>query len=124
MLFLVGAGNLGQALLGYKEFDKYGLNIVAAFDISPFKISKEFFGKRVFPITKLGDLAKRMNIKIGIITTNTASAQKVADMMVDAGIKGIWNFAPTYINVPDDVIVQNENLATSLSILLSKIKDD
>ena len=119
--FLAGMGNLGQALAAHKEFEKCGLEIIAAFDNSPLKIGRDYFGKRVFPLNKLKNLAERMNIKIGIITAPAKSAQEIADIMVDAGIKGIWNFAPVHLNVPDDVYVQNENLAASLSVLLNKL---
>lgn len=120
--FLVGAGNLGQALIGYKEFEKYGMEIVAAFDTSVLKIGNMYFGKTVFSTTKFKDLAKRMNIKIGIIATPSKYAQNIADMMIDAGIIGIWNFAPVHLIIPEGVFVQNENLAVSLSVLLNKIR--
>lgn len=120
--FLVGAGNLGQALIGYKEFEKYGMEIVAAFDTSVLKIGNMYFGKTVFSTTKFKDLAKRMNIKIGIITTPSKYAQNIADMMIDAGIIGIWNFAPVHLVIPESIFVQNENLAVSLSVLLNKIR--
>jgi len=119
--FLVGMGNLGQALSAHKEFEKCGMEIIATFDTSPLKIGRDYFGKRVFPLNKFKNLSQRMNIKIGIITTPAKNAQEIADLMVDAGIKGIWNFAPVHLNVPDDVTVQNENLATSLSVLLNKM---
>ena len=120
--FLVGMGNLGQALAAYREFEKCGMEIVATFDTSPLKIGRDYFGKRVFPMNKLESMARRMGIKIGIITTPAQQAQEVADLMVDAGIAGIWNFAPIHLNVPDGVVVQNENLGASLSLFLSKAR--
>ena len=119
--FLVGMGNLGQALAAHNEFEKCGMEIIATFDTSPLKIGRDYFGKRVFPLNKFKNLTERMNIKIGIITTPANYAQEIAEIMVDAGIKAIWNFAPVYLNVPDDVYVQNENLASSLSVLLNKM---
>lgn len=119
--FLVGMGNLGQALTAHKEFEKCGMDIIATFDTSPLKIGRDYFGKRVFPLNKFKNLVERMNIKIGIITTPAKNAQEIAELMVDAGIKGIWNFAPVHLNVPADVHVQNENLASSLSVLLNKM---
>ncbi len=121
--FLVGMGNLGQALAAHREFEKCGMEIIAAFDNSPLKIGRDYFGKRVFPLNKFKNLAQRMNIKLGIITTPAKNAQEIADLMVDAGIKGIWNFAPAHLNVPDDVYVQNENLAASLSVLINKMSN-
>ena len=81
-------GNLGQALTAHKEFEKCGMEIIATFDTSPLKIGRDYFGKRVFPLNKFKNLAQRMNIKVGIITTPAKNAQEIADMMVDAGIKG------------------------------------
>ncbi|MEX1377166.1 MAG: redox-sensing transcriptional repressor Rex [Eubacteriales bacterium] len=120
--FLVGMGNLGQALAAYREFEKCGMEIVATFDNSPLKIGRDYFGKRVFPLNKFENLAQRMNIKIGIITTPAQQAQEVADLMVSSGIEGIWNFAPIHLNVPKDVVVQNENLGAALSVFLSKAR--
>ncbi len=118
---IVGAGNLGLALMGYDGFKNYGLNIVAAFDTDPQKTGKLFHGKAVFDISELEKLAKEKGIKIGILTVPSAFAQETADLMVNAGIKAIWNFAPVKINVPDDVLVQHENLASSLAVLSHKL---
>ena len=118
---LVGAGHLGYALLGYHGFKEFGLEIVAAFDTSPDKVGKFINTKSVFHIDKLEEIIKRMNIEIGILTAPAAYAQQIADRMVNAGIKAIWNFAPVRINVKDDIIVQHENLASSLAVLSKKI---
>lgn len=119
--FLVGAGNLGSALLGYNGFKEYGVNIIAAFDIDEQKVGTSVDGKPIFHINKLQDMIKRMGIKIGIITTPPGHAQEVADIMTDAGICAIWNFSHTKINVPQGVIVQHENLASSLVVLSKKL---
>ena len=119
--FLVGAGNLGKALLGYSIFDEYGLKIIAAFDTNPEIIGQEISGKPVFAIEKLKDLVPRMGIKIGIITVPSDKTQEIADMMVAAGIKAIWNFAPIYIKTPEDIIIQNVNMASSLAVLSNKL---
>ncbi len=122
--FLVGVGALGSALLGYGGFYEYGLEIVAAFDINPSVCGSEVHGKVVFPMEKLSDLIKRMGVKIGILTVPREYAQEVADKMVKAGIKGIWNFAAPYIDVPSDVVVQNENIASGLAVLSVKLATD
>ncbi len=119
--FLVGAGNLGAALLGYPKFADYGLNIVAAFDADPRKIGKSIHGKEVLPISKLENLARRMHILIGIITVPDSAAQDVADRMINGGIMAIWNFAPVQLRVPEGVIVHNENLYVSLATLSQKL---
>lgn len=119
--YLVGVGNLGSALLGYQGFKDYGLNIIAAFDIDEAKSGTEIHGKMVFPVTKLYEMIKRMGIKIGILTVPAQSAQNMADTMVEAGIHAIWNFSPVKIMTPQNIIVQHENLASSLVVLSKKL---
>ena len=114
---IVGAGKLGKALLSYEGFDEYGLNIVAAFDSNESIVNKEENGKQILPISKLNNLVRRMKIHIGIITVPAEHAQEVCDLLVDAGIMAIWNFAPAHLVVPENILVQNENMATSLAIL-------
>lgn len=115
--FLVGAGNLGRALLAYEGFADYGLHVVAAFDTNPEVIGHAVAGKEVLPLAKLEGLVRRMHIKIGIITVPAAAAQDVADLMVGAGIAAIWNFAPVHLNVPDEVIVEDTRLYATLASL-------
>jgi redox-sensing transcriptional repressor len=119
--FLVGAGAMGTALLGYEGFRGLGLNIVAAFDANAAKIGTEVHGKTVLPIEKLVDLAQRMHVLIGIITVPGEAAQQVADRMLEGGIKAIWNFAPVPVNVPEDIIIENVHLSSSLAVLSSKL---
>jgi redox-sensing transcriptional repressor len=119
--FLVGAGSLGSALLGYEGFKHYGLNIIAAFDTAPAKIGTRIHGRQVLSVQKLPDLARRMHILIGILTVPGEAAQAAADLMVSGGIKAIWNFAPAALNVPDDVIVENQELSAGLAVLSSKL---
>jgi redox-sensing transcriptional repressor len=114
---LVGAGHLGKALLSYKGFGDYGLEIVAAFDTNPSLHGQEVDGKTIFPIEELGTLRSRLDIKIGIITVPSDAAEKVCDILVSSGILAVWNFAPTYLSVPGHVLVQNENMAVSLALL-------
>ena len=119
--FIVGAGHLGSALLGYERFKNTGLNIVAAFDTEPARIGTQIRGKEVLPLERLVDLAQRMSIHIGIITVPASAAQKVADLMVEGGIKAIWNFAPVHLRLRDDIIVQNEDLYNSLASLSHRL---
>ena len=113
---LVGAGRLGQALLGYSGFDEYGLNILAAFDIRPETKSKDS-GKPILPLDQMESFCREHKILMGIITVPTEFAQEACDRMIQAGIKAIWTFAPTHLDVPDHVMVHNENMANSLAIL-------
>lgn len=113
---LVGAGKLGQALLGYSGFEAYGLNILGAFDANPVSDHTED-GKPIFRIDELEEFCKENLVLMGIITVPAQHAQEVCDRLIANGIKAIWNFAPIHLDVPDGILVQNENMATSLAVL-------
>ena len=119
--FLVGVGHLGAALLGYEGFKEYGFNIVAGFDVAPDKVGTEISGKKILHTDKLVQLSRRMGIRIGILAVPARAAEEVADAMVKAGMLAIWNFSPVRIHVPEGVIVQHENLASSLVVLSKKL---
>ena len=120
--FLVGVGSLGTALLGYLPFARYGVNIVAGFDVAEDKVGRVVHDTQIFALEKLPNLAQRMKIHLGIVAVPVEQAQRVTDLMVDSGeIRAIWNFAPTALEAPEGVIVQNENLFSSLGILSSKL---
>jgi redox-sensing transcriptional repressor len=119
--FLVGVGNLGTALLGHERFSKFGLRIVAAFDTDPAKVGQWVHHKAVLSLDKLADLAPRMSILLGIITTPAEAAQAVADEMVKGRIQAIWNFAPVKLRVPEHIIVHNEDLYSTLASLSWKL---
>ena len=113
---LIGAGKLGQALLGYSGFDAYGLNILAAFDANPVA-DRTDDGRPIYPISQLESFCRANKVLMGIITVPAAHAQSVCDQLIACGIKAVWNFAPTHLEVPDNILVQNENMATSLAVL-------
>lgn len=113
---LLGAGKLGQALMGYNGFEDYGLNILAAFDVAP-KMERTDDGKPVYPLTKLEHFCKVHKVLMGIITVPQEHAQEAADKLIAVGVKAIWNFAPVHLDVPSNILVQNENMATSLAVL-------
>ena len=119
--FLVGTGNLGSALLGYRGFEQYGVKIVLAFDVDPAKTSQTINDVHVLPIDELPAMAGRMKVQIGILAVPAECAQAIADKMVQAGIRGIWNFAPVKLVVPENVVVQNEDLAEGLAVLSVKL---
>src|ERR1035438_1610254 len=119
--FLVGAGGMGSALLGYRKFEECGLKIVAAFDSDPAKIDRKIHGKHVLALAKLADLTERMHILIGIITVPAEEAQAVAELLVEGGVRAIWNFAPLRLRVPEHIIVHNEDLYCSLASLSQKL---
>ena len=113
---LIGAGKLGQALCGYSGFDAYGLNILAAFDAAPSAPHTDE-GKPIFHISQLQCFCRSNKVLMGIITVPAGHAQEVCDQLIACGIKAIWNFAPIHLDVPDNILVQNENMATSLAVL-------
>ena len=113
---LVGAGKLGQALLGYSGFKAYGLNILAAFDAEPAQ-ERGVEGKPIYPMGKMESFCRTNKVLMGIITVPAKYAQEVCDQMIRCGIKAVWNFAPTHLDVPAGILVQNENMATSLAVL-------
>lgn len=118
---IVGAGNLGRALLSYGGFAEYGLNIIAAFDRKECTAGFGAGGKKVYSLEKLPGICSRMKINIGIITVEAGEAQNICDLLIGSGVSAIWNFAPVHLTVPDYVLVQNENLASSLAILSKQL---
>ena len=113
---LVGAGKLGQALMGYSGFEEYGLNILAGFDIRP-TLKKTAEGKPIYPMEKMGSFCAANQVLMSIITVPAEHAQAVCDQLIKSGIKAIWNFAPVHLDVPQGILVQNQNMATSLAVL-------
>lgn len=113
---LIGAGKLGQALLGYSGFAAYGLNILAAFDVNPGE-NHSVDGKPILPIDQLESFCRTHKVLMGIITVPVEQAQAVCDQLIGCGIKAIWTFAPTHLEVPSNILVQHENMATSLAVL-------
>ena len=114
---LVGAGNLGTALLGYGGFSEYGLRIVHAFDSNPALVGRNVNGVAVEPMERLDALVRECGVEIAILTVPGEAAQTCADALVKAGIRGIWNFSPAKLTLPPEITVQHENLASSLAVL-------
>lgn len=119
---LIGAGKLGQALLDYHGFDQFGLNILAAFDSNP-RLASQKCGKPIFHISQLEEYCRENKVLMGIITVPGENAQEVADLLVSCGIKAIWTFAPQLLEVPSHILVQYENMATSLAVLSMHLQD-
>ena len=111
--FVIGAGNLGIALSKYSKFSEFGLEILGLFDINEAKIGKKFDNKEIYHLSILKDKIKETGANIAILTIPNKVAQEVADEIIKAGIKYIWNFAPSILTVPDDVKIWNENLIGS-----------
>ena len=120
---LIGAGKLGRALLGYSGFAEYGLNIVAAFDSNDAIIGTTKSGKPIMHLSRLAETCRRFKVKIGIITVPAEYAQAVCDLLIENGIMAIWNFAPKHLSVPENILVQNENMAASLALLSKHLNE-
>ena len=113
---VVGAGRLGRAFLVYDGFEHYGIDVVAAFDISPAQVGA-LRGKPIYPMERLKEIAERENVRLGILTVPGEAAQQACDAMVEAGITAILSFAPAYVRVPEGVTLRCEDLAASLASL-------
>ena len=114
---LVGVGSLGKALLGYKGFKDYGLEIIGAFDTYSGIIGNEIKGILVHSMDRLKSFIEENNVHIGIITVPAQYAEEVCDALVNGGVQAIWNFAPTILKEREGVIIQTENMASSLAVL-------
>lgn len=119
---LVGVGQLGSALLSYKGFEEYGLNIVAGFDVSN-KVLSSKNSKNIFPLSEIKMFCKNLDVKIGIITVPSQNAQEVCDILVESGVLAIWNFASVNLKVPENILVHNENMAVSLAFLSKHLEE-
>jgi redox-sensing transcriptional repressor len=116
-LAIVGLGNLGRALIGYRGFQHQGFHILAAFDIDPGKVGKSIDGIPVYHLDDVGRIAKDESIRLAIISVPGPAAQRVADALVAAGIDGILNFAPVTLNLPKHVRTVGVDLAMELEQL-------
>jgi redox-sensing transcriptional repressor len=118
---LVGAGNLGTALSGYRGFLLHGLNIMAAFDVNSRKIGARIHGIKILNAETMDIQIKNFGAKIAILTVPAECAQKTADVLVGSGIEGIWNFTGVKLKVPEKVAVQQEDLSAGYAMLRVKM---
>lgn len=116
-VFLVGAGHLGTAILGYREMHDNSHRIAAAFDKDPAKLNSTIHGVRVHDIDEMPQLVDKMNVRLAILTVHPEDAQEVTDFLVKAGIKAIWNFTSVSLDVPESVTTHNEDLLSGLAVL-------
>lgn len=119
---VVGVGNLGQAITNYTYYYKIGFNIIGLFDVNPRIIGNVINDVEVLDSADLEEYVSREGIDIGIICVNRENAQQVADSLVAGGVKGIWNFAPIDLVVPEDVALESVHLSDSLHALSFMIK--
>lgn len=126
--FLVGAGNLGSAILNYGGFVYHGLNIVGAFDASPQLYGKMINDHKVFPFDEMVEFSRLLRsqygieVAMGVITVPAFAAQEVANKLVQVGVRAIWNYAPVTLELPSNVICENVKLSESFAILTHRMK--
>lgn len=120
---IVGAGNIGQAVANYTNFERLGFHLLGIFDRNPKLIGISIRDKVIQDVDNLEEFLRSNHVDIGIICVPKEQAQKIADIFVKCGIKAIWNFAPTDLNVPDDVIVENVHLSESLLTLSYRLNE-
>ena len=114
---VVGAGNLGSALMDYRELKDHGLILVAAFDKSMDKIGPRPKGATVYPMNKLKSVVSKKTPELAILTVPPGEAQNTCDALVKVGIRQIWNFTNVRLRVPNDVLVLREDLSSSFAVL-------
>lgn len=113
-MIILGAGNLGQALANYVRFEKRWFRVIGMFDVNPQLIGKKIRGIEIRMLDELPEFLEQNDIQIATLTLPKAAAEEVAIKLVESGIKAIWNFAHTDLNLPDDVVVENVHLSESL----------
>ena len=120
--FLVGAGNLGSALMAYQAGQGLGLKILAAFDVSEEKVGTKTGQVNVLHMNNFSEMAKKLNVEIGILATPENVAQTTAEIMVSDGIKAIWNLTPAYLKLPEDIVVQNTSMYSNVAVMLKRLE--
>ena len=118
---LVGVGHLGSALLSFKGFDDYGLDIIAGFDIDPSITGGTVNDKPIYSIFNLDNKIKELGVEVAIVATPKDVTQEIVNKLINSGIKAIWNFVPIHLVVPENIIVENMDLARSLAVFFHKI---
>src|SRR5471032_2010683 len=116
-VILVGVGHLGLALVSYRGFEKEGFEIVAAFDADPHRKRDKEIKQPIYGMNELPEFVQSQNVKMAILTVPAVAAQTVANQLIDAGVTGILNFSPIVLSVPEEVMVNNVNLAIELENL-------
>lgn|SRR5262245_5614271 len=114
---LVGAGNMGSALVAHKEFPQRGFDMVAVFDNSPERVGTRLGDLQIESMARFAEVSRARRVEIGVIATPARAAQDVAEIMIEAGVRAVLNFAPRQLVVPKDVALRNVNMAVELESL-------
>lgn len=122
-MIIVGAGNLGQALANYTSFEKRGFELIGMFDVNPRLLGMTIRGVEVYDIDILEDFVKEHEVDIAMLTMPKANVKEMANNLANWGIRGLWNFSPLDLYLPDNVQVENVHLSHSLMTLAYKINE-
>lgn len=120
--FLIGAGSLGSAILGYEGFVEHGLKIMAAFDVNPEKIGQTIHDCPVYNLNEILERGRDNDIDIGILTVPSSAAQEAASLLLQIGVRGIWNYTPVRLDIPGEIICEEVKLSASFAVLSSRLK--
>lgn len=118
---IIGVGHLGKAFINYSGFKAFGLKIVAGFDIDKNIIGTKINNTNIYDLNDIENILPNLNVKIAILTVPGEVAQEITNRITKLGIKAIWNFVPTHIDVSENVVIENVNLASSLAVLSHKL---
>ena len=118
---MIGVGSLGAALIHDSGLSRYGLNIVAGFDIAPTIVGTQICDVPIFDIAELSERRRVLNAEIGILAVPADKAQQASEIMTNAGIKAIWNFTPIRIKAPKDVVIQNTSIYSHLAVMYNRL---
>lgn len=121
-VILIGAGNLGSALSQYRGFRERGFQIIGVFDNDLNKVGLKLNGLPIYAINQMADFIEKNDVSIGIIAVPAEYAQDIADLLVETNIKGILNFAPVVLTIPEDVEIRNVDLTVNLEVLTYNIE--
>lgn len=120
--FIFGVGSLGAALLHDKGLSQFGVEIVAGFDVNPEIVGTAIDGLPVYHMDDFPQIQAKHNVSIGILTVPVDKAQQVAEVMVDKGIKAVWNFTPFRIRMPQHIVVQNTSIYAHLAVMFNRLE--
>ena len=119
--FMIGAGSLGGALIQDSGLSQYGLNIVAGFDVNPALIGTSIRNVPIYDINDLAAVQHRHNASIAVLAVPVEHAQEAANMVIESGLKAIWNFTPYRIKTPKDIVIQNTSIYAHLAVMYNRI---
>ena len=120
--FIMGVGSLGAALTQDSGLSQYGLRIVAGFDVNPLRIGTSICGVPIFHVSELNERQKEYDAEIGILAVPVENAQEAADILIDGGIKAIWNFTPFRIKANENIVIQNTSIYAHLALMYNRME--